>query len=303
MPPPDPIPRHRRALSASSLASADAPADLPDRPRHPYHRMQSDLDHATAEPASLSSSTDLRASGATLVDSRLLGAASSSSSLARRAAQLSPSESGTEADDEGSSAGLFFFKALPAPPFHPRKGLRGLAPAAAQEPREGGTPLLTPTKLDGEVLRLSDVGIREPGRERLVVEEEHEEERVGRSKRVRRRRAEIVRRLLEVGLMAGAGAAVLWRQGAWWVMDWGERGAFNHQVSVGANDVRGADIPAGIARGCVRGVSRSAGATFAENIVDLGASFALYSRVGRIRPGTVHLSYVAPGARLSVSSP
>jgi hypothetical protein len=240
MPPPDLAPRHhRRALSASSLASAgDAPppGDLLERARHPYHRLQSDLDHPTAEPSSLSSSTSLHASGVTLVNSSHLGG--SSASLARRAAQLSPSESGTEADDEGSSAGLFFFKALPAPPFHPRKGLRGSAAGAAsalsEKPRgDNGTPLLTPTKLDGEVLRLSDVGIREPrgGRERLVLEEEHEEERVGRSKRVRRRRAEIARRLLEVGLMAGAGAAVLWRQGAWWVMDWGERGWFSRCIS------------------------------------------------------------------------
>jgi hypothetical protein len=218
----DPGRHHRRALSASSLADA-TPSDLLERARHPYHRLQSDLAHPTAHPSSPSSSTSLHASGATLIDS-------TASLASRRAAQLSPSESGTEADDEGSSAGLFFFKALPAPPFHPRKGLRGAAsPAAAADragPRgEDGTPLLTPTKLDGEVLRLSDVGIRERGaRERLVLEEEHEEERVGRSKRVRRRRAEIVRRLLEVGLMAGAGAAVLWRQGAWWVMDWGERG-------------------------------------------------------------------------------
>ena len=230
MPRRDPAPfHHRRALSASSLASTDAPADLLDRARHPYHRLQSDLSNPTAEPSSLSSSTSLHASGATLVNSSHLGG--SSASLARRAAQLSLSESGTEADDEGSSAGLFFFKALPAPPFHPRKGLRSGATAAsalAREPRgDGGTPLLTPTRLDGEVLRLSDVGIRERGgRERLVLEEEHEEERVGRSKRVRRRRAEIVRRLLEVGLMAGAGAAVLWRQGAWWAMDWGQRGWF-----------------------------------------------------------------------------
>jgi hypothetical protein len=226
---------HRRALSASSVASADTPsssADLLERARHPYHRLQSDLSHPTAAPASLSSSTSLHASGSTLVS----GGSSTASLSKRVAAQLSLSESGTEADDEGS-AGLFFFKALPAPPFHPRKGLRASAlsaSCAAEGPRAGdGTPLLTPTTLDGEVLRLSDVGIREPGRrERLVLEEEHEEERVGRSKRVRRRRAEIGRRLTEVGLMAGAGAAVLWRQGAWWIMDWGERGESQKHNSI-----------------------------------------------------------------------
>jgi len=226
---------HRRALSASSsLAAADdADADVPsaaahllDRERHPYHRRKSDLTHPTADPTSLSSSTSLNASAATLVSTGS-NAGSATSLAAKRATMLSPSESGTEADDEGSSAGLFFFKALPAPPFRPRKGLRG-APSAAvtadYRPGDDATPLLTPTNLDGEVLRLSDVGIREPGPREPVLEEEHEEERVGRSKRVRRRRAEILRRLLEVGLMAGAGAAVLWKQGAWWVMDWGDRG-------------------------------------------------------------------------------
>jgi hypothetical protein len=214
MPSPDHDALHRRTLSASSLAATDpdpTSTRLPERSPHPYHRRKSDLTQPTAAPVSLSSSTSLHAS-AVLNSTSSTGSASSLAGAARRAI-LSPSESGTEADDEGSG---LFFKALPAPPFRPRKGLRGADEADA-------TPLLTPTKLDGEVLRLSDVGIREPGAREPVLEE-HEEERVGRSKRVRRRRAEILRRLLEVGLIAVAGAAVLWRQGAWRAMNWGERG-------------------------------------------------------------------------------
>jgi hypothetical protein len=60
----------------------------------------------------------------------------------------SPSESGTEADDEGYS----FVKALPPPPLRPHKGLReseGLGQGAL-------SPLLTPTQIDDEGRKFSD---------------------------------------------------------------------------------------------------------------------------------------------------
>jgi hypothetical protein len=115
----------------------------------------------------------------------------------------SPSESGTEADDEGYG---LVIKALPAPPFKPRKGLRR---RSARDDEEGTSPL-TPTKLDNEVLRLSDVGIHEPGPREPIPETQ--ESLPARSKATRRRRAEILRRVIEGALVALSGALVLFNQ-------------------------------------------------------------------------------------------
>jgi hypothetical protein len=131
-----------------------------------------------------------------------------------RANVASPSESGTEADDEGYG---LIIKALPAPPFKPRKGLRRRSTADGED----ASPPLTPTKLDNEVLRLSDVGIRDPGPKGPIPDTQ--ESQPARSKGVRRRRAEILRRLIEGALLAISGALVLGNQRIWWELSNPER--------------------------------------------------------------------------------
>lgn len=121
----------------------------------------------------------------------------------------SPSESGTEADDE--AYGLVI-KALPAPPFKPRKGVKRRNTGGVEEP----SPPMTPTKLTDEILRLSDVGIHEPGPKEFLPDTP--DAVPARSKGVRRRRAEILRRVLEGALLASPGMLVLSNQRIWWHM-------------------------------------------------------------------------------------
>ncbi|MCJ1375319.1 hypothetical protein MMC20_006554 [Loxospora ochrophaea] len=107
----------------------------------------------------------------------------------RRKQSTSPSESGTEADDEGAS-----LLRLPAPPIRPRKGLK--------DPRGLGfditpSPLLTPSYLDDDRHRLSlerrSRGRRRPG-SRTGTDEDT---RQVREKFTRKRQAELWRRASE----------------------------------------------------------------------------------------------------------
>ncbi|QDS67593.1 hypothetical protein FKW77_003753 [Venturia effusa] len=123
----------------------------------------------------------------------------------KRPVSLTPSESGTEADDEG---GYSFIKALPAPPLKPRKGLRD-----ARIPGVDGetTPLLTPTKLDEEASRFvfDRQASTRTDSERGSTDEET---RAARAKFVKRRRAELHRRISEVGLLAFLGLLISWNE-------------------------------------------------------------------------------------------
>ncbi|MCJ1377277.1 hypothetical protein MMC17_000369 [Xylographa soralifera] len=115
----------------------------------------------------------------------------------RRKPHTSPSESGTEADDERRS----FLKGLPAPPSRPRKGLRGnksLGAAAIS------SPYLTPSYLDEYHPTPPKVKLRRrvSTRDQAVA---NEEARQILEKYTKRRRAELVRRALESLLLAGVG--------------------------------------------------------------------------------------------------
>jgi len=111
----------------------------------------------------------------------------------------SPSESGTEADDEG----YVLFKALPAPPLRPRKGLRGRVETDLEA--ESPTPLLTPTQLEHDARRFSVDAIKSLEGESAGTDEE---KRVARERFQRRRRAELTRRGCEVTLLGGIGVLV-----------------------------------------------------------------------------------------------
>jgi hypothetical protein len=111
----------------------------------------------------------------------------------------SPSESGTEADDEGYS----FVRALPPPPLRPHKGLRDTEGSA-----QGAlSPLLTPTQIDDEGRKFSDEYFNEKKTRNRKGEPSFtdEEARSARQKYLKRRRNELVRRTTETALLAGIG--------------------------------------------------------------------------------------------------
>jgi hypothetical protein len=181
-------------LEPSTTAEIEA-LELFRRSPHPYHRRRSDKTSPLASAGS--SSTHL--SRAVLNPSdRIL---SDEDDRKRRKTSQSPSESGTEADDEGYS----FVKALPAPPIRPRKGLRDLRGAGIDG---GASPLLTPSQVDEEGRRLSAEYFK-VGRNwgRAVGEPSVTDEEAGkaRQKYLKRRRNEIVRRTTETVLLGVIG--------------------------------------------------------------------------------------------------
>jgi len=111
-----------------------------------------------------------------------------------------PSESGTDADDESFT----FTKALPPPPLRPRKGLRD---AKGADLDAAGIPFLTLSKLDDGAA--DHLGVHDTRRgDRSTADEETREIRL---KTIRRRRAELLRRLAEVSTLAALGVGVGWR--------------------------------------------------------------------------------------------
>ncbi|KAJ4988395.1 phosphatidate cytidylyltransferase [Stagonosporopsis vannaccii] len=188
-------------------AFPDAPLDAPTtsevealelfrRSPHPYLRHRADLSN-TQTPSSTSSNntsasrTPPRSSGRTISDE--------DRRKRRKRASQSPSESGTEADDEGYQ----FVKALPAPPLRPRKGLRdrkGLR-------EEGLSPLLTPTQIEEEVRKFSEEYFqnKKDSAQTGDASPTDKEAKVARQKYIKRRRNEVVRRATETGLLAGIG--------------------------------------------------------------------------------------------------
>ncbi|EFQ92968.1 hypothetical protein PTT_09803 [Pyrenophora teres f. teres 0-1] len=117
----------------------------------------------------------------------------------RKPTSQSPSESGTEADDEGCS----LVKALPAPPSRPHKGLRD--PRAYGSEEWMATPLLTPTQIDDEGRKFSDRYFNSSNRGTRKGDMDHtdEEARAARQKYLQRRRNELLRRTTETILLAG----------------------------------------------------------------------------------------------------
>ncbi|MCJ1417216.1 hypothetical protein MMC32_003558 [Xylographa parallela] len=115
----------------------------------------------------------------------------------RRKSYTSPSESGTEADDERPS----FLKGLPAPPSRPRKGLRGTKSFGAAAT---SSPYLTPSYLDQYQPTPPKAKLRRQvsPRDQAVA---NEETRQILEKYTKRRRAELVRRVVETALLAGVG--------------------------------------------------------------------------------------------------
>ena len=129
----------------------------------------------------------------------------------RRKGSTSPSDSGTEADDECGHSSLL---GLPAPPVKPRKGLKG--------PRgsETESPLLTPSYLDSESRRLdSKVLSKRWGNLQSQTCINEETIRL-RRKFIQRRRAELIRRVSETVLMGAIGFITCSSEIGWLLRLW-----------------------------------------------------------------------------------
>ena len=189
---PDPPDAQLGAATAADIETLE----LFRRSPHPYHRrnLGNDAQHTHASADSLQiehSRTSLQPSDQTISDE---------DGRKRRKTSQSPSESGTEADDEGYS----FVKALPAPPLRPRKGLRDLRGSGLD-----GTPspLLTPAQIDEEGRKFAQEYFR-PRREGArtgAPSPTDDEAKAARQRYLKRRRNELVRRTTETALLGFIG--------------------------------------------------------------------------------------------------
>jgi hypothetical protein len=174
------------------------------RSPHPYHRRRYEV--GSLQRCAESSSNDFLRT--TLQPSNR--ASEEEDSRNSRKQPQSPSESGTEADDEGYS----FIKALPAPPLRLHKGLRG---GGRTDGNGEATPLLTPSQVDEEGRKLSAEYFR-PRKERSRSGEPSPtdaEAKAARQKYLKRRRNEVVRRTTETALLGAIGILSVTGCGYW----------------------------------------------------------------------------------------
>jgi hypothetical protein len=194
----------------SAPVGALAPADVEDleqfrRSPHPYlcHKDQI-RKHSPDRKSALAPQlhTPLRSSNHTIhnEDGR----------KRRKTSSQSPSESGTEADDEGYT----LVKALPAPPLRLHKGLRDQQISGT----DGVTsPLLTPTQIDDEGRKISEgyFNGNRKSKPRGDACPTDDEARVAKQRYLQRRRNELVRRTTETALLAGIGVLAVQGCGCW----------------------------------------------------------------------------------------
>jgi hypothetical protein len=190
------------SLSSESQRHDRKRLRVPSRSPHPYHRRKPD------EQLSLEPGPRQKHNEDSLPTPTQEGKIVKREGIKRRGpakqVNLTPSESGTEADDEGYG----FIKALPAPPLKPRKGLRDGRPSGL----DGDvTPLLTPTTLDEDAQRFA---FDRPASKKTENDRSStdEETRAARAKFVKRRRAELHRRISEVALLGFLGLLLLWNE-------------------------------------------------------------------------------------------
>ncbi|KAI9880291.1 MAG: hypothetical protein M1830_004410 [Pleopsidium flavum] len=179
------------------------------RSPHPYHRRKFELVSSTERSSQATGVGDERSfSSPTLTSFNDDAKAKHETYFGNgrrvwREGYKSPSDSGTEADDEGNS----FLKRLPAPPQRLRKGLkdaRGLVIETTP------SPLLTPSYLDTDQWRSSLENINERQGTAQSRQDADEETRKAREKFTRRRKAELIRRTSEV-LVVGTIGCIVWR--------------------------------------------------------------------------------------------
>ncbi|KAH7131927.1 hypothetical protein B0J11DRAFT_210653 [Dendryphion nanum] len=181
----------------NTVPSAEIEAlELFRRSPHPYHRRRHELKNGQASASASSSSNDISRTSLAPSDHTI----SDDDGRKRRKTSASPSESGTEADDEGYG----FIKALPAPPLRPRKGLRDVRGSGLDD---GVSPLLTPSQVDEEGRKYSADYFKnkKEGARTGEPSPTDDEAKAARQKYLKRRRAEIVRRATEAALLGTIG--------------------------------------------------------------------------------------------------
>ncbi|KAF1914898.1 hypothetical protein BDU57DRAFT_579479 [Ampelomyces quisqualis] len=168
------------------------------RSPHPYLRHKDEIRRPSPDRFATRTKSDS--------DGRKRRKAQSHSHSHSHSHSQTPSESGTEADDEGYT----FVKALPPPPLRPHKGLRNTGQGAQ-------SPLLTPTQIDDERRKFSDEYFDEKKRRTRKGGPSFtdEEARIARQKYLQRRRNELVRRATETALLAAIGALAVSGCGCW----------------------------------------------------------------------------------------
>jgi hypothetical protein len=198
------------ADAPASPADALAPADVADleqfrRSPHPYLRHKDEIQRRSPDTARVGppqSHPNPRPSSNTISDDDGM--------KRRKTESQTPSESGTEADDEGYT----LVKALPAPPLRPHKGLY----ISQVSGIEGATsPLLTPTQIDDEGRKLSEGYFvsNKRNKPRGDACQTDEEARAAKQRYLQRRRNELVRRTTETALLAGIGVLAVQGCGCW----------------------------------------------------------------------------------------
>lgn len=160
------------------------------RSPHPYHRRKGTITDA----ALITRSTSFQGNKLPLITG-LDRQEGHNLSRDERHRSTSPSDSGTEADDESGVV----LKSLPAPPIRWRKGLRTF------DGKETASPLLTPSYLDDEDKRLAvecELNLHTKLRSPSLTDEGNIKIR---EKFSQRRRAELLRRISETALLGFVG--------------------------------------------------------------------------------------------------
>ena len=149
----------------------------------------------------------------------------------RRKYLSSPSDSGTEADDERGRGSLL---GLPAPPSKPRKGLKCYNGSGTE------SPLLTPSYLDAESRRL-DSKAQKKCWGSLQSQIHTDEETIERRQKFnQRRQAELIRRASENVLIGAIGFIACGRDIGWLLRQWVRKSSHSSFL---VSDIRRGPVP------------------------------------------------------------
>ena len=149
----------------------------------------------------------------------------------RRKYLSSPSDSGTEADDERGRGSLL---GLPAPPSKPRKGLKCYNGSGTE------SPLLTPSYLDAESRRL-DSKAQKKFWGSLQSQIHTDEETIERRQKFnQRRQAELIRRVSETILIGAIGFIACSRNIEWLLRQWVRKSSHSSFL---VSDIRRSPVP------------------------------------------------------------
>ncbi|CAG8958283.1 hypothetical protein HYFRA_00000638 [Hymenoscyphus fraxineus] len=159
------------------------------RSPHPYHRQRFELPHASEKIGGYAPARKLPLASRQNTDDDDDDNQERTRLSARRYHDPTPSDSGTEADDE------HFLKGLPAPRLKPHKGLRGSDGTFSGSP----SPLPSPAFQDGDIFRRL-------GYARVnSLAEKSEDTRKVTDKFRRKRKVEIIRRISETAILGAVG--------------------------------------------------------------------------------------------------